>query len=146
MEEDLRIAASFDKEGNIIIPATLIGRCDKKDVNFIVDTSFPSYAAVPISVAVQIGLSFVGIDELTNIPVFLGKVKIGDKIRDTTYLVLGEGSECYIGMSLLAPYQVTFCSSKKEVSIEERDLAHLKSLRVALHRIAPRDNKRYLNI
>lgn len=140
------IAASYDKEGNIIIPATLIGRCDKKDVNLIVDTSFPSYAAIPTSVAVQIGLSFVGIDEITNIPVFLGKIKIGDKIIDSTYLVLPGESECYIGMSLLAPYQVSFCSSKKEVSIEERGLAHLKSLSVALHRIAPRNEKRYLNI
>jgi len=144
--EEARIAASYDKEGNIIIPATLIGRCDKKEVDFIVDTSFPSYAAIPTSVAVQIGLSFVGIDELTNIPVFLGKVKIGDRIRDTTYLVLGEGSKCYIGMTLLAPYHVSFCPSKKELSIEERDLARLKSLSVALHRIAPRDTKRYLNI
>lgn len=140
------IAASYDKEGNIIIPATLIGRCDKKDVNLIVDTSFPSYAAIPTSVAVQIGLSFVGIDELTNIPVFLGKIKIGDKIIDSTYLVLPGESECYIGMSLLAPYHVSFCSSKKEVSIEERDLAHLKSLSETLHRIAPRNQKRYLNI
>ena len=144
------IPIRYDKEGNIVIETTLIGICKELKAKLLVDTGFSSSLAVPISVACQIGLSPVGVGRVRladgsviTLPIFLGKVKIGDKIIDTTYLVLSEESkECLVGMELLAPYEITFHAAQKEVSIEEKESfiknKHISELKQSLRNLIPR--------
>ena len=134
--------------GNIVIETTLIGICKELKAKLLVDTGFSSSLAVPISVACQIGLSPVGVGRVQladgsviTLPIFLGKVKIGDKIIDTTYLVLSEESkECLVGMELLAPYKISFHAAAKRVTIEESFIknAHISELKQSLRKIIPR--------
>lgn len=135
--------------GNLVLYATLIGTCKEVKKELIIDSGFSSNLAIPLSFAVSIGLCPCGVSSvqladgtIVTIPVFLGKVKIGDKIIDTTYLVLPtEGIKmCLVGMELLSNYKVCFHAEKKEITIEEnfnKD-THISELKQSLHKIIPR--------
>ena len=142
------IPTRFDAQRNIIMDVTLIGTCREKKTNLILDTGFSLSLAVPISIACEIGLVPSGVGRVRladgsviTLPIFLGKIKIGDKIIDTTYLVLSEESrECLIGMELLAPYKISFHAKAKRVTIEESFIkdAHISELKQSLRKIIPR--------
>jgi len=145
------IPANFDEQGNIRIPVKLIGLCRERNVSLILDSGFSGNITCPISLACAIGLKPQGVGSvqladgsIITLPIFLGKVKIGDKIIDTTYLVLSEESkECLVGMELLAPYKITFHADKKEVSINDEKQSfiknkHIQDLQKSLRKIIPR--------
>lgn len=144
------IKAEYDEKENLVLYATLIGTCKEVKTKLIIDSGFSSNLGIPTSIAVSIGLCPCGVSSvqladgtIVTIPVFLGKVKIGDKIIDTSYLVLPEGmKECLVGRELLSNYKVCFHTAKKEITIEEKQNfnkdKHLSELKEVLHRIVPR--------
>lgn len=143
----MEIPAHFDERRNIRIPIKLIGTCDELAVNSLFDTGFSGNVACPISVACAIGLKPQGVGSVqladgsvVTMPVFIGKVKIGNNIIDTTYLVLSEETkECLVGMDLMSPYEINFLAAEKKVAItEEGNMHSLSELKQSLRRIVPR--------
>ena len=141
------IRAGYNDTGNLVLYATLIGTCKEVETELIIDSGFSSNLAIPISIAVSIGLSPCGVSRvqladgtMVTIPVFLGQIKIGDRTIDTSFLVLSEGmKECLVGMELLSNYKVCFHAEKKEITIEENfKEGHLSELKQSLRKIVPR--------
>ncbi|MEA2037158.1 MAG: aspartyl protease family protein, partial [Nanoarchaeota archaeon] len=109
------IAARYDQNGNIILDLKLIGTCGEKKVKVLMDTGFSGALAIPVSTGCEIGLEGVGeaqvivaSGESIPVPIFLGKLKIGDEIIECLYIVLPGSNEVLIGMEIIKDYNVQF--------------------------------------
>ena len=140
------IKASYDEYGNILIDGTIIGICKKSNVKMLLDTGFSGDLCLPISTACEVGLHPTGMGgvrladgSIVVLPIFLGKIEMGEKIRDCSIFVVPGGKEVLIGGGLLKPYRVCFHAEKKEITIEEKfKEGHLSELKQSLRKIVPR--------
>lgn len=118
------IAAEYDTRGSIIVEVTLIGRCGEKKKKVLLDTGFSGSVAVPISIGCEIGLESVGngrvilaSGETRTVPVFAGKVRIGEDVKECAYLIMAGADEVLLGMDLIKDYNVQFHGVKKAIQI-----------------------------
>lgn len=122
------INARYDKNGNIILDLKLIGNCKEKKVKTLLDTGFSGALAIPVDVGCEIGLEGVGdaqvivaSGEAIPVPIFLGKVEIGDEKIECIYIVLPGSNEVLIGMELVKNYNVQFHGAKRLIKIKKAE-------------------------
>jgi predicted aspartyl protease len=91
----------------------------------ILDTGFTGDIAIPMVVAIELGLTKAGVGDImladgsvTMIQLYSGKVQLGSRTYDATYFVFPSG-EVLIGMGLLAQYTVCFDATSGNVSMTE---------------------------
>ena len=120
------INARYDEHGNIILNLELIGTCGEKKVKTLLDTGFSGALAIPVDVGCEIGLESVGdaqvivaSGEAIPVPIFLGKVKIGDEVVECIYIVLPGSNEVLIGMDIIRDYNVQFHGAKRTITIKK---------------------------
>lgn len=120
------IQARYDEHGNIILDLKLIGRCGEKTVKTLMDTGFSGSLAIPISVGCEIGLEPVGnakvivaSGEAIPVPIFLGRVLIGEDEIDSIYIVLPGSDEVLLGMGVIKDYDVAFHGAKRTITIKK---------------------------
>lgn len=118
------IAAGIDSQNNVRLELELQGLYKTIPYGGVVDTGFSGGIVLPLVTAVDIGLEKVGASTVTLadgsvhiLPTFLSKVKIGNKVHDTSTLIMGD--EVLIGMELLHDYRFCMSPSTGEVIIEE---------------------------
>jgi len=122
------IDARYDEDGNIILNLKLIGTCGDKKAQVLMDTGFSGALAIPVSIGCEIGLEGVGdaqvivaSGEVVPVPIFLGKIEIGDEIIECIYIVLAGSTEVLIGMEILKGYSVSFFGDKKAISVNKAE-------------------------
>ena len=123
------IKARYDDHGNIILDLKLIGTCNEKKVEALLDTGFSGALAIPVDAGCEIGLEGVGdahvivaSGEAIPVPIFLGKVEIGPEIIECIYIVLPGSNEVLIGMEILKTYNVEFFGARKIISIKKAEV------------------------
>jgi len=106
----------------------LIGTCGEKKVKTLMDTGFSGALAIPVDVGCEIGLESVGdaqvivaSGESISVPLFLGKVKIGDDIIECIYIVLSGSNEVLIGMEIIRDFNVEFHGARRTISIKKAE-------------------------
>lgn len=129
------IKARYDDHGNIILDLKLIGRCGDKKLKTLLDTGFSGALAIPVSVGCEIGLEAVGdahvivaSGEAIPVPIFLGKVEIGDEIIECIYIVLPGSNEVLIGMEILKDFNVEFHGVKRLITIKKAAVEEVKTV------------------
>lgn len=129
------INARYDSNGNIILDLKLIGRCGNKKVKTLLDTGFSGALAIPVSVGCEIGLESVGdaqvivaSGEAIPVPIFLGKIEIGDEVIECIYIVLHGSNEVLIGMDIIQDYNVEFHGAKRTITIKKAEAEAAKSI------------------
>lgn len=122
------IRARYDEHGNIILDLKLIGRCGNKTVKTLLDTGFTGSLAIPVSVGCEIGLEPVGeakvivaSGEAIPVPLFLGRIVIGEDEIDSIYIVLSGLEEVLIGMGVIRDYNVEFHGAKRTITIKKAE-------------------------
>jgi clan AA aspartic protease len=122
------IKARYDSNGNIILDLKLIGTCGDKKVKVLMDTGFSGALAIPVDIGCEIGLESVGdahvivaSGEAIPVPIFLGKVEIGDEVIECIYIVLPGSNEVLIGMEVIRDYNVQFHGAKRTISIKKAE-------------------------
>ena len=122
------IQARYDTNGNIILDLNLIGTCNEKKVKVLMDTGFSGALAIPIDIGCEIGLEGVGdaqvivaSGEAIPVPIFLGKVEIGDEKIECIYIVLPGSNEVLIGMELVKNYNVEFHGARRTITIKKAE-------------------------
>ncbi len=118
------IIAGIDSQNQVRIEVEIQGLYKKIPYGAILDTGFSGGLLIPIVTAVDVGLEKVGGGNVVladgtvkTLPIFLCKVKLGDKISDVSTIVMG--NDVLIGMELIAGYQVCVASGKGIVTVEE---------------------------
>jgi predicted aspartyl protease len=122
------IIAGIDSENQVRIEVEIQGLYKKIPYGAILDTGFSGGLLLPLITAVDLGLEKVGggnvvlaDGSIKTLPIFLCKVKMGDKTSDVSTIVMG--NDVLIGMELLAGYQVCVASGKGQVTVEEEGVA-----------------------
>lgn len=123
------VVAGIDSQNNIRMEVEIQGLYKSTPYGGIVDTGFSGGLVIPLTTAVDIGLTKVGASSITLadgtikvIPTFLSQVKIGGLVQDATTLIMG--NEVLIGMELLAPYRMCISPMTGEVTMSEWDSAN----------------------
>lgn len=129
------INAKYDEHGNIILDLKLIGNCNEKKVKVLMDTGFSGALAIPVDIGCEIGLEGVGdahvivaSGEAIPVPIFLGKVEIGDEIIECIYIVLPGSNEVLIGMDIIRDYNVQFHGAKRTITIKKAAVEAAKTV------------------
>ena len=138
--------ASRIKQKGIEINVTLKGDFGEQSIWAIVDTGFSLGIALPLHVAVRLGLSPISVGKIVtadgavhSVDIFIGKVRLGESdFIETTFIVIGDA--ILLGMAVLSSYLVCFHADKKEVSIEQSFIKdkHISALQQSLRKIIPR--------
>ena len=118
------IIAGIDSENQVRIEVEIQGLYKKIPYGAILDTGFSGGLLLPLITAVDLGLEKVGGGNVVladgtikTLPIFLCKVKLGDKVNDVSTIVMG--NDVLIGMELIGGYQVCVASGKGQVTVEE---------------------------
>jgi len=121
------IIAGIDNQNQVRIEIEIQGLYKKVPYGAILDTGFSGGLLLPLITAVEVGLEKTGGGNviladgtIKTLPIFLCKVKMGDKISDVSTIVMG--NDVLIGMELLAGYQVCVASGKGQVTVEEEGI------------------------
>lgn len=119
------IIAGIDSQNQIRIEVEIQGLYKKIPYGAILDTGFSGGLLLPLVAAVDLGLEKVGGGNVVladgtikTLPIFLCKVKLGDKINDVSTIVMG--NDVLIGMELIGPYQICIASGKGNVTVDEQ--------------------------
>ncbi len=118
------IIAGIDSENQVRIEIEIRGLYKNIPYGAILDTGFSGGLLLPLITAVELGLEKVGGGNVVladgtikTLPIFLCKVKLGDKINDVSTIVMG--NDVLIGMELIDGYQICVSSGKGAVTVEE---------------------------
>lgn len=126
------IVAGIDSENQIRIEIEIQGLYKKIPYGAILDTGFSGGLLLPLITAVDLGLERVGggnvvlaDGSIKTLPIFLCKVKLGDKVSDVSTIVMG--NDVLIGMELISGYQICVASGKGSVTVEEEGISKASS-------------------
>ena len=129
------IPAEYDTRGSIIVDVTLIGRCGKKKKKVLLDTGFSGSLAIPLSLGCELGLEPLGngrvilaSGEATAVPIFAGKIRIGEDEKDCVYLLLAGADEVLLGMDIIKDYNVQFHGAKRAIRIARSEEAPAEAI------------------
>ena len=116
--------AGMDKYNNIRLEIEIQGLYKKVPYGAIVDTGFSGSLVLPLVVAVDIGLTKAGAATVTladgstqTRPVFMCRVKLGDKVMDAETFVMG--SEVLVGMGVLDEFAMCIAPASGNVVIQD---------------------------
>lgn len=119
----IKVPAKFTPQGYVTVPVTLIGQCRKLDVDAIIDSGFTEEVALPVELAVYLGLTPTGQSHqmiadgsIGSVPVFAGKVKIGDLTLDASFITMGRF--VLLGMRFLKKFKVVFSQEEGYAELE----------------------------
>lgn len=117
------ITAGFDKDGAIRVNTLIKGTCSNVEYGAILDSGFNGDLAIPIDIAVEIGLELGGVTTIVladgsteEYRLFLCNVMIGTITQAASVLVIGD--DVLIGTGLMEPFDVCFRKATSEVIIE----------------------------
>jgi len=135
------IIAGIDSENQVRIEVEIQGLYKKISYGAILDTGFSGGLLLPLITAVDLGLEKVGGGNVVladgtikTLPIFLCKVKLGDKVNDVSTIVMG--NDVLIGMELIGGYQVCVASGKGQVTVEEEAVPLPKAAYVQYDRLS----------
>lgn len=142
------IIAGIDSENQVRIEVEIRGLYKTIPYGAILDTGFSGGLLLPLVTAVDVGLEKVGGGNVVladgtikTLPIFLCKVKLGNKINDVSTIVMG--NDVLIGMELISGYQVCVSSSKGGVTVEqEADYSRYDKLSTLIRTLTNTDSRR----